>query len=87
MEVVTSSKDLSQLNAPFEVYDEIKAKGIQIDVLVNNAAQGQYGRFVETDIQRELEIVQLNIAGYLILTKLFIKEMVSRKDGKILQVA
>lgn len=81
------SKDLSQPNAPFEVYDEIKAKGIQIDVLVNNAAQGQYGLFVETDIQRELEIVQLNIAAYLILTKLFIKEMILQKDGKILQVA
>lgn len=84
---MTLSKDLSQPNAPFEVYDEIKAKGIQIDVLVNNAAQGQYGLFVETDIQRELEIVQLNIAAYLILTKLFIKEMILQKDGKILQVA
>jgi short-subunit dehydrogenase len=87
IEVVTMVKDLSEPNAPFELYDEIKAKGIQVDVLVNNAAQGQYGKFVETDIQRELEMIRLNIVGYLVLTKMFLKEMVSRNDGKILQVA
>jgi short-subunit dehydrogenase len=87
IEVVTIVKDLSEPNAPFELYDEIKAKGIQVDVLVNNAAQGQYGKFVETDIQRELEMIRLNIVGYLVLTKMFLKEMVIRNDGKILQVA
>jgi hypothetical protein len=56
-------------------------------VLVNDAAQGQYGKFVETDIQRELEMVRLNIVGYLVLTKMFLKEMVARNEGKILQVA
>jgi short-subunit dehydrogenase len=55
--------------------------------LVNDAAQGQYGLFVETDIQRELEIIQLNIVAYLVLTKQFLKDMVARKSGKILQVA
>ena len=87
IKVITLSKDLSQPHAPFEVYDEIKAKGLQIDALVNDAAQGQYGLFVETDIQRELEMVQLNICAYLILTKKFLKDMVARNDGKILQVA
>lgn len=85
--VTTIAKDLSQPNGPFEVYEEVKAKGIKIDVLVNDAGQGQYGKFVDTDIQRELEIVRLNIDGYLILTKLFLKEMVGRNEGKILQVA
>ena len=87
IQVETISKDLSQPNAPFEVYDEVKAKGIRIDVLVNDAAQGQHGAFVETDLQRELQIVQLNIVAYLVLTKLFLKEMVARNEGKILQVA
>lgn len=87
VQVNTISKDLFEPNAPFEVYDEVKAKGIQVDVLVNDAGQGQYGLFVETDIHRELQIIQLNIAAYLILTKQFLKEMVARKDGKILQVA
>ena len=85
--VTTIARDLSEPNGPFEVYDEVKTRGLKIDVLVNDAAQGQYGKFVETDIQRELEIVRLNIMGYLVLTKLFLKEMVARNDGKILQVA
>lgn len=87
VQIITISKDLSEVNAPFEVYDEVKAKGIQVDVLVNDAAQGQHGAFVETDIQRELEMVRLNIVAYLVLTKKFLKEMVARNEGKILQVA
>ncbi|MBE7171994.1 MAG: SDR family oxidoreductase [Williamsia sp.] len=87
VEVQSISKDLFEPNGPFEVYDEVKARGIQVDVLVNDAGQGQYGLFVETDIHRELQIIQLNIAAYLILTKQFLKEMVGRKNGKILQVA
>ncbi len=87
VETVTIAKDLSLDNSPFELYDEIKAKGIQVDVLVNNAAQGEYGKFVETDIQRELEMIRLNIVGYVVLTKMFLKEMVARNSGKILQVA
>lgn len=87
IEVVTIAKDLSEIHAPFEVYDEVIAKGIQVDALVNNAAQGQHGAFVETDIQRELEMVRLNIVAYLVLTKKFLKEMAGRNEGKILQVA
>ena len=87
IEVVTIAKDLSEKQGPFEVYDEVKAQGIQVDALVNNAAQGQYGEFVDTDINRELEIVQLNIGAYMVLTKVFLKEMVTRNEGKILMVS
>jgi uncharacterized protein len=87
IQVITIAKDLSLDNSPFEIYDELKEQGVQLDVLVNNAAQGQYGKFVETDIQRDLEIIRLNIIGYLVLTKLFLKDMVARNTGKILQVA
>src|SRR3954462_3975409 len=87
IQVETISKDLSQPNAAAELYDQVQAKDIQVDVLVNDAAQGQYGKFVDTDIQRDLEMVQLNIVAYLVLTKKFLKEMVGRNEGKILQVA
>ena len=87
IEVKTIAKDLFQREAPFEVYDEIRAQGIQIDALVNDAGQGQYGEFVATDIQRELDIIQLNIGAYVIFTKLFLQEMVARNEGKILQVS
>ncbi|WP_207434032.1 SDR family NAD(P)-dependent oxidoreductase [Sabulibacter ruber] len=87
VDVVTLAKDLFQRQAPFEVYDEVKARGLQVDALVNNAGQGQYGEFIETDINRELDIVQLNIGAYLVLTKSFLKEMVARNEGKILMVS
>lgn len=87
IEVVPLAKDLFKRESPFEVYQEIKNKGIQIDVLVNDAGQGQYGEFVDTDINRELDIIQLNIGAYVILCKLFLQDMVIRDEGKILNVS
>jgi short-subunit dehydrogenase len=87
IEVVTMEKDLSIKEKPFEVYNEVRSLGIEIEVLVNNAGQGQYGAFIHTDINRELEIIQLNIGAYVVLTKCFLQDMVNRKKGKILNVA
>lgn len=87
VEVITISKDLFKRESPFELYDEIKAKGIRIDVLVNDAGQGQYGLFAETDINRELDIIQLNIGATISLVKCFLPEMIARKDGKILNLS
>jgi len=85
--VITLQKDLFLREAPFELYAEINGIGIQIDVLVNDAAQGLFGKFVDTDIQQELDMLQLNIGAYITLTKLFLRDMVARGDGKILNVA
>ncbi len=87
IEVLPIAKDLFKREAPFEIYDAIIAKGIQVDVLVNNAGQGQYGEFVDTDINRELDIIQLNIGAYISLTKSFLQEMIVRNEGKILMVS
>ncbi|MBA3649687.1 MAG: SDR family oxidoreductase [Chitinophagales bacterium] len=86
VEVIPLPKDLFDPNAPFEIYDDIKAQGIAISVLVNNAGQGEYGKFSETDLDRELDIIQLNVGALVSLTKLFLKEMVERNEGKILQL-
>jgi short-subunit dehydrogenase len=87
VEVVTIAKDLFNRQEAFDLYDEVKAKGIEIDVLVNDAGQGQYGEFKDTDINRELQIIDLNIASLVIITKQFLKDMVARNDGKILNLA
>ena len=87
IEVITLAKDLFKRENAFAVYEEVKAKGIEIDILVNDAGQGQYGLFTETDINRELDIVQLNIGSLIILTKQFLKDMVSRGEGKILNLS
>ncbi|MBT1704429.1 SDR family NAD(P)-dependent oxidoreductase [Chryseosolibacter indicus] len=80
-------KDLFEPKAPFELYEEIKSKGLTVDILVNNAGQGEYGTFIDTDIERQLSIIQLNIASLTALTHLFLKDMVARNQGKILQLA
>lgn len=87
VEVITIEKDLFKREAPFEVYEEIKSRNITVDVLVNDAGQGLYGQFLDTDINRELDIIQLNIGAYIVLAKCFLKEMKERNEGKILNVA
>jgi short-subunit dehydrogenase len=85
--VVSIAKDLFKPEAPFELYDEVKSKDLTVDVLVNDAGQGQYGLFVEQDIRRLLDIIQLNVNSLTVLTHLFLKDMVARNEGKILQLA
>jgi short-subunit dehydrogenase len=87
IEVVPIAKDLFKRESPFELYEEVKNRGIEINVLVNDAGQGQYGEFIESDINREIDIVQLNIIAYMVLTKCFLKDMVARNEGKILNVS
>jgi short-subunit dehydrogenase len=80
-------KDLFEPNAAEELYNEVKALGLHVDILVNDAAQGVYGKFAETDLQSELDIIQLNISSLVVLTKLFLKDMLAANGGKILQLA
>lgn len=87
IEVVTIAKDLFDPENAFELYNEVRARGIEIDILINNAGQGQYGEFVDTDIRKELDIVNLNISSLVVLTKLFLKDMVARGKGKILNLS
>lgn len=86
VEVTPLSKDLFRPEAAQEIYDEIKTRGIVINVLVNDAGQGEWGPFVQTPLSREIDIIQLNITSLVSLTKFFAKEMAARNEGKILQV-
>ncbi len=87
VDVVTISKDLFYPGNAFELYDEIKAQNLQVDILVNDAGQGVYGEFIETDVDREINIINLNITSLVILTKVFVKDMVERGNGKLLNLA
>jgi len=80
-------KDLFDPRAAEELYHEVKANNYRVDTLVNDAGQGEHGPFIHTDLQRELKIIQLNIASLVTLTKLFLQDMVYRGHGRILQVA
>ncbi len=58
-----------------------------IDLLINNAGFGIFGNFTETDLEKELNLINTNITAVHILTKLFLKDMVARNNGKILNVS
>ncbi|MES2828438.1 MAG: SDR family oxidoreductase [Bacteroidota bacterium] len=87
IQVVTIAKDLFEKDEAFSLYDDVKRLGLHVDVLVNDAGQGVYGEFKDTDIDRELDIINLNISSLIILTKLFLKDMTIRNSGKILNLA
>lgn len=81
------AKDLFEPGAAEELYAEVKAKGMTVNVLVNDAGQGQGGPFIESELQRDLDIIQLNVTSLTVLTKLFLKDMVARNEGRVLQLA
>lgn len=87
IKVVTMSKNLFKEDDVFSIYAELKLNNISPEILVNDAGQGAYGKFEDTDIHRELDIVNLNISSVLILTKLFLKDRLEKGSGKILNLA
>jgi short-subunit dehydrogenase len=83
VQIKTIVKDLSKMDEAKALCNEVSE---QIDVLVNDAGQGLYGLFKDNELERELDIVHLNICATVILTKHFLKEMVARGEGRILNL-
>lgn len=77
--------DLSNESKLKELY--VLCKNDNIDILVNNAGFGLFGEFTETDLNQELEMIDVNIKAVHILTKLFLKDMKKRNKGYILNVS
>ncbi|PRD54720.1 SDR family NAD(P)-dependent oxidoreductase [Sphingobacterium gobiense] len=86
IEVYTIAQDLATPDAANEVYRKVSDQHIFVDVLVNDAGQGEYGLFAKTNLDRLLEIIQLNIVATTSLTHLFLKDMLAHERGKILQL-
>jgi uncharacterized protein len=87
VDVIPIAKDLFLPHATFELYEVLKGQQIVIDILVNDAGQGVYGEFLESDLLRQLQIIELNISALTTLTYLFGNDMVERGAGKILNLA
>lgn len=77
--------DLSKESSCFDLYEKVKDR--QIDILINNAGFGVFGAFCETDLGRELEMIDINVKGLHILTKLFVRDFKERDYGYIMNVA
>ena len=87
VQIETIAIDLFKPEAPAEIYNTVKEKGIVVDFLVNDAGQGEYGRFWEYDFSRDVDLIQLNVTSLVGLTKFFLRDMIQRKRGRILQVS
>ena len=68
------SMDLSKKENCIELYE--KTKNENIDLLINNAGFGVFGNFDETDLEREISLINTNITAVHILTKLYLKDMI-----------
>ena len=82
--VETVVMDLSNKNNSYVLYEKYKDK---IDLLINNAGYGMFGEFAKNDLDNELNMIDLNIVSLHILTKLFLKDFISKNNGQILNVA
>ena len=80
-------KDLSDPKSPREIFSELEKEHLDVDVLVNNAGFAVYGKFSDSDWQKEAEMLQVNIVSLTQLTKLFLKKMLEKKSGKILNIS
>lgn len=79
--------DLADPAAPTLIGNEVKRLGRSVDALVNNAGFGSHWAFAESDVSRELDMVQVNVCALMHLTRLFLPAMIERKAGRILNVA
>lgn len=79
--------DLSKEEECLKLYNEVKEKYQNIDLLINNAGFGLCGKMINTDLETEMKMIDTNIKAVHILTKMFLKDMVQRDSGRILNVA
>lgn len=84
-QVTTVSLDISNEENCYKLFDMFKDK--DIDIFINNAGFGIYGYLTDTDISRDVELIDLNIKSMHILFKLFLKKFVDKNKGYILNVA
>lgn len=79
--------DLIDKEACIKLYNDIKKEYEYIDVLINNAGFGTCGEFTKTDLDKELGMIQTNIVALHILTKLFLRDMIKKDRGYIMNVS
>jgi short-subunit dehydrogenase len=79
--------DLAQPAGPREIFAFTESKNISVDLLVNNAGFGAYGEFRRVQVERLLEMVQVNVSAVVHLTHLYLPGMIARSGGDILILA
>lgn len=84
VEVTIESLDLSIKENVYKLYEKYKG---EIDLLINNAGYGECGKFSKLDLENDINMINLNVVALHMLTKLFLKDFISKDSGQILNVA
>ena len=87
VEVSVIPMDLSKSENCKKLHETVKNKYGVIDILINNAGFGEFGFFTNTNLEKEVDLINTNITAVHILTKLFLKDMQEVNKGHILNVA
>ena len=85
VKVMCIAADLSKEEQVFALYEKVRK--YDIDILINNAGYGVFGEFTETHLERELDMLNVNIKAFHILFKLFLRDFKKRDCGYILNTA
>ncbi|MFW5703581.1 MAG: SDR family NAD(P)-dependent oxidoreductase [Patescibacteria group bacterium] len=85
--VTCVTRDLAQASAAEELYNETEQAGLQIDTLINSAGFGEFGMFTETNWEKELAMITVNITTLTYLCKCYLPKMIAQKSGRILNIA
>lgn len=86
-EIYGFAQDLSIDGAAQKVYDWTTSSKWRVDVLINNAGVGSYGFLHENDMQKEMNMIQLNVINLYALTRLYIKDMVACNQGTLINIS
>ena len=85
--VYVIGRDLSEPSAPKTIFNELKTQKIHIDYLINNAGFGDFGLFAQSNWEKQVQMINLNITALAYLTRLFLPGMIKNKSGRILNIA
>src|SRR5690606_1171011 len=87
VEVFPLVKDLSVSQSSYEIHEFVQSRQLEVFGLVNNAGFGVFGNFAETDLETELSMAGVHVLTPIALTKLFLRDMLKRNEGEIINVA
>ena len=87
IEVEVIPKDLKNHDSAKELYEATTEKNIEVEVLVNNAGFGDFGDFINSDLSKQEEMVDVNVKALMQLSHFYLNDMKKRNRGKLLNVA
>ncbi len=87
VKVFVLKKDLSESNSAKYIFDYTAINNLVVTILINNAGVGDYGNFLNSNLEYQTKMINLNVITLVELTHYYLKEMIARNSGKILNIS